>query len=205
MLALVLSLLMVVTPLGQQNGRLPGPKELQCDNRAAEKLLMGKGRTSGSDYYDVVITRQPTAGILIKLDYTRSPTKFSFDLHHRVSLDPAFVYPVDIITNIEVLSGGTTSIGTYTISGTIKAGDVFDETVDKISKADVDRYVTPIGKRRISLNLIPGSQSISIVGQSVIMTRGTKTTRIETPGQRIAVISNFLYEENRPGTPLEQN
>ena len=199
MLAMVLSFLMAVTPLGQLNSKL------KWDNRAAEKLLMGKGQSSGAAYYDVVITRQPTAGILIKLDYTRSPTRFSFDLHHRVSLDPGFVYPADIITNIEVLSGGTTSIGTYTISGAIKAGESFEETVEKVSKADVDRYVTPFGKRRISLNLIPGSQSISIVGQSVIVTRGTRTTRIETPGQRIAVVSNFMYEENKPGTPLDQD
>jgi hypothetical protein len=188
---------MVLTPLGLQNAKL------KWDNRAAEKLLMGKGQTSGASYYDVIITRQPTDGILIKLDYTRSPTKFSFDLHHRVSLDPGFVYPADIITNIEILSGGTTSIGTYTISSTIKAGDVFEETIDKVSKADVDRYVTPFGKRRITLNLAPGSQSISIVGQSVLVARGARNSRIETPGQRIAVVSNFLYEENRPGTPLQ--
>lgn len=199
MLAMVLAFLMAATPLGQLNSKL------KWDNRAAEKLLMGKGHTSGAPYFDVVITRQPAEGILIKLDYTRSPTKFSFDLHHRVSLDPGFVYPADIITNIEVLSGGTTSIGSYTISGTIKAGDAFEESIDKVSKADVDRYVTPFGTRRVSLNLIPGSQSISIVGQSVIVTRGVKTTRIETPGQRIAVVSNFTYEENRAGTPLGQD
>jgi hypothetical protein len=203
MLTMVLSLLMALTPLGQQNsGGLPLKGQLKWENRAAEKLLMGKGQKSGNPYYDVVVTRQPLDGVLIKLDYTRSPTKLSFDLHHRVSLDPGFVYPADIITNIEVLSGGTTSIGTYTISGTIKAGEVFEETIDKVSKADVDRYVTPFGKRRISMNLVPGSQSISIVGQSVIMTRGTKTSQIETPGQRIAVVSNFTYEENKPGTPL---
>jgi hypothetical protein len=206
MLAMVLSFLMALTPLGQQNtAGIPLKGELKWENRAAAKLLLGKGHTSGMPFYDVVITRQPGEGILIKLDYTRLPTKFSFDLHHRLSLDPGFVYPAEIITNIEVLSGGTTSIGTYTISGTIKAGDVFEETVDKVSKADVDRYVTPFGKRTISMNLIPGSQSISIVGQSVIVTRGTRTTRIETPGQRIAVVSNFKYEENRPGTSLDKD
>ena len=203
MLGIVLSLLMALTPLGQQNaGGLPLKGQLKWENRAAEKLLMGKGQTTGNSYYDVVITRQPAEGVLIKLDYTRSPTKFSFDLHHRVSLDPGFVYPADVITNIEIISGGTTTIGTYTISSTVKAGDVFEEMIDKVSKADVDRYVTPMGKRRISMNLIPGSQSLSIVGQSVIVTRGARNTRIETPGQRIAVVSNFAYEENKPGTPL---
>jgi hypothetical protein len=195
MLSMVLSFLMALT-LGQQTA-------LEWSNRADAKLLFGKGQTSGREYYDVVVTRQPTQGILIKLDYTRVPIKFSFDLHHRLSLDPGFDYPAEIITNIEVLSGGTTSIGTYTIASTVKAGDVFEETVDKVSKADVDRYVTPVGKRTISLNLVPGSQSISLVGQSVVVRRGTKTTTINTPGQRIAVVSNFKSEENRPGTALD--
>src|ERR1044071_1987619 len=105
MLATLLAFLMVLTPLGQQ-------PELKWDLRSAEKLLMGKGQTTGRSYYDVVITRQPTQGILIKLDYTRRPVTFSFDLHHRLSLDSSFTYPADIITTIEVLSGGTTSIGT---------------------------------------------------------------------------------------------
>lgn len=196
MLSMVLSLLMALTPLGQQTA-------LQFSNRADAKLLFGKGQTSGREYYDVVVTRQPTQGILIKLDYTRIPIKFSFDLHHRVSLDPGFVYPAEVITNIEILSGGTTSIGTYSVASTIKAGDVFEETIDKVSKADVDCYVTPMGKRTISLNLVPGSQSISIVGQSVVVMRGTRTTTINTPNQRIAVVSNFKSEENRPGTALD--
>jgi hypothetical protein len=195
MLGTLLAFFMAISPLAQQ-------PELKWDLRAAEKLLMGKGQTTGRAYYDVVITRQPTAGILIKLDYTRRPTKFSFDLHHRLSLDPNFTYPAELLTNIEVLSGGTTSIGTYTISTTIKSGDVFHESINKVSNADVDRYVTPFGTRRIELSLIPGSQSISIVGQSVIVTRGTRTTRVETPGQRVAVVSNFKYEENRAGTQL---
>jgi hypothetical protein len=195
--SLVLSLLMWLTPQAQRN------VELLYDIRAAEKLIMGKGLTSGAQYYDVVVTRQPTSGVLVKLDYSRRNTRFSFDLHHRLSLDPGFVYPANIITNIEVLSGGTTSMGTFTISDTINAGDVFEESLEKVSKADVDRYVTPFGRKRISLTTIPGSQSISIVGQSVIVTRGTRTTRVETPGQRIAIVSNFAFEENRPGTALE--
>lgn len=52
------------------------------------------------------------------------------------------------------------------------------------------------------MKLGPGSQSIIIVGHSVIVTRGTKTTTINTPGQRVAVVSNFKYMENRPGTLL---
>jgi hypothetical protein len=197
MVAMVLSVLMFLTPLGQQQNAL-----LNYDIRAAESRVFGKGQTSGLKYYDVPITRQPNSGILIKLDYTRRNTTFSYDLHHRLSLGPDFEYPAEIITNVEVLSGGTTSIGTFTFVDTIKEGDVFEETIDKVSKADVDRYVTPVGKKTITMKLGSGSQSISIVGQSVSIRRGTKTTRIDTPGQRVAIVSNFKFQEDRPGTLL---
>jgi hypothetical protein len=198
MLATVVSLLMLLAPVGQEQLNAP----LAFEVRAAANRLFGKGQTTGLQYYDVPITRQPGSGILIKLDYTRRNTTFSFDLHHRLSLDADFEYPAEIITNVEVLSGGTTSIGTFTVIGTIKAGDVFEESVDKVSTADVDRYVTPFGKKTVTLKLGSGSQSISIVGQSVIITRGNRNTRIDTPGQRVAIVSNFKFQEDRPGTLL---
>jgi len=197
MFSMVVSLLMFLTPLTQQQNA-----DLAYQIRADATRLFGKGQTSGQDYYDVVITRQPNSGIPIKLDFTRTNTTFSFDLHHRISLTPDFVYPAEITTTVEVLSGGTVSLGTFTMIDTIKAGDVFEEPIDKVSKAEVDRYVTPLGKKTVTMKLGSGSQSLSIVGQSVIVTRGTKNTRIDTPGQRIAVVSNFKFSEDRPGTRL---
>jgi hypothetical protein len=197
MLSTVVSLLMLFMPLAQQQNA-----QLLYEIRASPALTMGKGVTSGRTYYDVAITRQPNSGVLVKLDYSRRNTSFSFDLHHRLSLLPDFAYPAEIITNIEVLSGGTTSIGTFTIIDTIKSGDAFEETIDKVSKADVDRYVTPLGRKTVTLRLGAGNQSLSIVGQAVTIKHGTMTTRIDTPGQRIAVVSNFRYQEEQAGTIL---
>ena len=196
MLSIVLSFLTLLTTLAQQ------PNELRYEVRAEASRLFGKGHTSGRTYYDVVVTRQPNSGIPIKLDYTRSNSTFSFDLHHRVSLGPDFMYPATITTTVEVLSGGTVSMGAFTLIDTVKEGDVFEETIDKVSNSEVDRYVTPLGKKTVTMKLSGGSQSLSIVGQSVIVTRGTRTTRVDTPGQRIAVVSNFKFLEDRPGTPL---
>jgi hypothetical protein len=197
MLSTMVSLLMLLMPLGRQQSA-----QLLYEVRASPALTMGKGVTSGLTFYDVVITRQPNSGVLFKLDYSRRNTSFSFDLHHRLNLVPDFPYPAEIITNIEVLSGGTTSIGTFTIIDTIMSGDAYEETIDKVSKADVDRYVTPLGKKTVTLRLGAGSQSLSIVGQAVSIKHGATTTRIDTPGQRIAVVSNFRYQEEQPGTIL---
>src|SRR5215468_11582428 len=109
MLLFVVSLLLAWTPFAQE------AKDLGLDVRARQNLLMGRGLMTGRPYYDVVITHQPTSGVLIKLPYTKKGGKFSFDLHHRIAMTDDFGAPAEVTTVTEILSGGTTSIGAYTI------------------------------------------------------------------------------------------
>ena len=78
-------------------------------------LFFGTGETSGTDYYDVSISSQPSDGVLIKLPYTQKGGKLTFDLHHRVGLSADFGLPAEIMTVVEVVTGGTNRLGTYTI------------------------------------------------------------------------------------------
>jgi hypothetical protein len=196
MILALISMLLAWTPFAQEL------KDIDFEVRAKQSLLMGKGATSGRAYYDVVITREPTAGVLIKLPYTRKGGKFSFDLHHRIAMTEDFGLPAEVTTVVEILSGGTTRIGVYTIADKINAGDKFEEPIDKASSAEIDRYVIPLSKKTVTLDIRPGPQSISIVGQMLIISRGTTTTRIDTPGTRIAAVSNFKYQEAPQGTLL---
>ena len=198
MVSLVLSLLMAMSPFAQET------KDLQFDVRARQNLLMGKGVASGSSYYDVVITRQPNAGVLIKLPYTKKGGKFSFDLHHRIAMTEDFGLPAEVTTVIEVLSGGTISLGVFTIADKINSGDRFDEGIIKASAAEIDKFVTPMARKTITMDIRPGPQSVSIVGQTLIITRGTSTTRIDTPGTRIAAVSKFKFWEESQGVPLKK-
>jgi hypothetical protein len=169
-------------------------KDATFDVRARDVLVLGRGATSGSTYYDVVITQQASSGVLIRLPYTRKGAKFSFDLHQRA----------EVTTIIEVVTGGTTSIGNYTISSKINPGDKFDEPIVKTAAAQIDQYVTPLGRKTITLDIRPGPQSISIIGQTQATTRGTMTTRIDTPGARIATVSNFKFEPVTEINPLKK-
>jgi len=173
------------------------------DVRAKENLIFGKGEKSGTTYYDVVITQQPAAGVLIRLPYTRKGGKFTFDLHHRISMTPDFA-AAEVTTVIQVVTGAQTSIGTYTISDKINPGDKPAENVLKTSSAAIDQAVAPISTKTIVLDIRPGPQSISIVGQTQIITRGATTSRIDTPGARIATVSNLKFEEVTEINPLKK-
>jgi len=197
MISLLIATLLAWTPFAAQDS-----KDIQFDVRARQNLLMGTGAATGTPYYDVVITRQPTQGILIKLPYTKKGGKFSFDLHHRIAMTEDFGLPAEVTTVVEVLSGGTTSLGVYTIADKINGGDKFDEAINKASAAEIDRFVSPMSRKTITMDIRPGPQSISIVGQMLIITRGQTTTRIDTPGTRIAAVSNFKFEESSLGLPL---
>src|SRR5215813_2477060 len=198
MLLFLMSMLLAWTPFAQE------AKDIGLDIRAKQNLLMGRGTTTGRPYFDVVITRQPTSGVLIKLPYTKKGGKFSFDLHHRIAMTDDFGVPAEVTTEIEVLSGGTTSIGSYTIVDKINPGDKFEEPIEKTSTAEIDKYVTPLSRKTITLDIRPGPQSLSIVGQMLIISRGNTTTRVDTPGTRIATVSNFQFLEQSQGTSLRE-
>ena len=199
MISFLLSLLMAVVPFTQEAGYQTAP----FDIRARAALILGKGAQSGATYYDVIITRQPTLGVLIKLPYTKKGGRFTFDLHHRMAMSSDFV-AADITTIVEAITGGTTSIGTFTISDRVSPGDKFNEAIVKTGAAALDKDVTPIGSKTVTLDIEPGPQSISIVGQTKIITRGTNTDRIDTPNARIATVSNLKFEEITGNNPLKK-
>ena len=199
MFTLLLSLLMSLGLLPQDATNL-----LQFDVRARQNLLLGTGEHTKHDYYDVVITKQPASGVLIKLPYTQKGGKFSFDLHHRIPMTEEFGLPAEVTTIVDVLSGGTISLGTFTMVDTVNMGDKFDEPIVKVSKAEIDQYIMPFSRKTVLLTTRPGPQSVSIVGQTLMISRGGKTTRIDTQGTRIAVVSNFKFEDASVGTPLSR-
>jgi hypothetical protein len=182
-------------------GALQGAS-LPFDVRARQELLFGKGKTSGQGYYDVVVTRQPETGVAIKLPYTSKGGRFYFDLHHRIALTPDFELPATVTTVVEVVTGGTNSLGVFTISGEIDKDAKLSEEVARASNTGNDRFVTPMSRKTVTVVTQRGPQSISIVGKSQTISRNGKTTRIETPGERMAVVSNFKFEDAPLENPL---
>ena len=196
MLAMLLSFVMAMAPVAATQGSM-----LPFEVRADKNLVMGKGEKSGETYYDAVISKDAAKGILVKLPYTQKGGRFSFDLHHRIALTPNFV-DAEVTTIIEVITGGGTSVGVYTLIDKISATTQFEESIAKVNTAEVDRYITPVSRKSIVIETKPGPQTLSIVGKTSIVTRGSTSTRIDTPGVRIATISKMKFGEPTTGTRL---
>jgi hypothetical protein len=196
MIAMLLSFVLAMAPFAQTPGNV-----LPFEIRADKNLILGKGEKSSETYYDAVITKEPSKGILVKLPYTQKGGRFSFDLHHRISLTPNFA-DAEITTIIEVITGGGTSVGVYTLIDKVTSASQFDETIAKVSTAEVDRYITPLSRKTITIETMPGPQTVSIVGKTSIVTRGSTSTRVDTPGIRIATISRLKFAEATTGTRL---
>jgi hypothetical protein len=93
-------------------------------------------------------------------------------------------------------------VGVYTLIDKITASSQFDETVAKVSTAEVDRYITPLSRKTITIETMKGPQTLSIVGKTSIVTRGATSNRVDTPGIRVASISRMKFTEATTGTRL---
>ena len=196
MIAMLLSFVMAMAPVaGAQGPALP------FEIRADKNLVMGKGEQSGETYYDAVISKDAAKGILVKLPYTQKGGRFTFDLHHRISLTPNYA-DAEVTTIIEVINGAGTSVGVYTLIDKVSSSSMFDEPIAKVSTAEVDRYITPISRKTITIETKPGPQTLSIVGKTSIVSRGPANNRIDTPGVRIATVSRLKFAESTAGTRL---
>ena len=148
-----------------------------------------------------MITKEASKGILVKLPYTQKGGRFSFDLHHRISLTPNYG-DAEVTTIIEVITGSGTSLGVYNLIDKITPASQFDEAIAKVSTAEVDRYITPLSRKTITIETMAGPQTLSIVGKTSIVNRGSTSTRVDTPGIRIATISRLKFAEATTGTRL---
>ena len=148
------------------------------------------------------ITQQANQGVLLKLGYTQRGGELSFDMHHRAGLSDEFGLPAEIMTVIEIITGASNRLGSYTLLSQVGQDARSDEAIDRASTAEVDRYVVPLGRKHITIKTDPGPQSISVVGRELTISRDGFVTYIDTPGTRIAMISNIQFEETRQGETL---
>ena len=205
-----LLLILAVAPSHAQTRRAPArrpaapaqpavtkePAVLQCPS------LLGEGIHSKRSFCDVLTGRDPAGGIVIAIPPHTGPVTLTFDLHNR------HTYSEELVKSNRAYRRYTATIGALTADNTLLSRAVVQNEFR--SEADlVDRVgggagpggvkaVAPTGTESISVTIDAAEESVSILGEKLVVVGVDGTDNFTAAGRPIAVISNVMLQY-RPG------
>lgn len=166
--------------------------------------LLGEGVATARSFCDVLIGRDPAAGIVITLPPHTGPVTLTFDLHNR------HTYSEELIKANRAYRHYTATIGVLTADNTLlsravvqnefrTAADLLDRVSGGAGPGGV-KAVAPTGEEPISVVIPAEERSVSILGEKLAVVRpdADRVDEFIVPGRPIAVISNVMLTY-RPG------
>ncbi len=174
------------------------PAEMDCP---AE---LGIGVATKRRFCDVLTGDDPTKGIIVHIPPHRGPTRLFFDLHNRQT------YSEQEVKAKKAYAHYTASIGVFTPDNTLitravidsefrTARDLFDRIAGGAGPGGV-KAVAPTGSQPINVEIPAEADSVSILGEKLIVVRSGGTETYSSAGRPIAAISNVMLEY-RPAPP----
>jgi hypothetical protein len=166
--------------------------------------VLGQGAKTGRTFCDVLIERDPVAGVTIPFPPHTGDVTLSFTLHNR------HTYSEDEIRNKRAYHRYTASIGVMAMDNTLitrsvvqtefrNAADMVDRVLGGSGPGGL-KAVAPIGSEDIVVTVPEMEQGVSLLGEKLSVLRVDGKDEFTTPGRPIAVISNVMIEY-RPGPP----
>ena len=163
--------------------------------------LLGDGVTTKRSFCDVLTGRDPAEGIIIKLPPHTGPVTLTFDLHNR------HTYSEELIKTGRGYRQYTATIGVLTADNTLltravvqnefrAASDLVDRVGGGAGPGGV-KAVAPTGSEPISVMIPAEEQTVSILGEKLLIVRPDGIDNFIAPGRPIAVVSN-LQVQYRP-------
>lgn len=166
--------------------------------------VLGQGARTGRTFCDVLIERDPAAGITIPFPPHTGDVTLSFNLHNR------HTYSEDQIRNKRAFHRYTASVGVMAMDNTLITRAVVqsefrtaDDMVDRVlggSGPGGLKAVAPTGSEIIVVTVPAMEQGVSILGEKLTVLRVDGKDDFTTPGRPIAIISNVMLEY-RPAPP----
>ena len=170
--------------------------------------VLGTGITSKREFCDVVVGRDPQAGIVIHFPLHRGPAILTFDLHNRE------MYSEQLVREKRAYTRHTATIGVLTLDGVLITRAVIDnefrtakDLLDRVSGGAGPggmKAVAPIGDEPIRVEVPEEVDAVSVLGEKLLSVTvdGLQQT-FTAPGRPIAVISNVMIEY-RPAPPTKK-
>jgi hypothetical protein len=160
--------------------------------------LLGEGVRTKRSFCDVLTGRDPAEGIVITLPPRTGLLTLTFDLHNR------HTFSEDLIRSGGAYRHYTATIGALTADNTLltravvqnefrTAADLVDRVSGGAGPGGV-KAVAPTGTEAISITIDAREQTISILGEKLVVIRTDGTDNFSAPGRPIAVISNVMVQ-----------
>jgi hypothetical protein len=169
------------------------PAELACPSS------LGAGITSKLMYCDVLTSRDPKEGIIIKLPARRGVLTLRFNLHNR------HTYSEEQVRLKRAFASYTASIGVLTLDNTLltravvasefrTGADLVERITGGAGPGGV-KAVAPVGSEPISVEIPADVTEVALLGEklTVVDVEGVPAT-YSAPGRPIAVISSATVE-----------
>jgi hypothetical protein len=189
----------------QQRTRKPAPKPVPLKTEPAKiacPSVLGAGLTTQRSYCDVLTGRTPAEGIVIELPPHTGDVVLTFDLHNRHTYSEELTKSNrgfrQYTASIGVLTEDNTLISRAAIQSEFRTEQDLLERIGGGAGPGGVKAVAPIGTEPIRITIPAVEQSVSILGEKLLVVRIDGTDNFTAPGRPIAVVSNVMLQY-RPG------
>ena len=160
--------------------------------------VLGVGVKTKRSYCDVLIERDPSAGILITIPAHSGPATLLFDLHNR------HTYSEETVKSGRGYHRYTASIGVLTLDNTL----ISRAAVQSEFRAQADlvdrmpggggpgglKAVAPTGTESVAMLIPQDVTALSILGEKLSVLRVDGADDFKAMGRPIAIVSNIMVE-----------
>jgi hypothetical protein len=178
--------------LNDQTARMTCPAEL------------GTGVRTGRVFCDVLIASEAAGGVLIHLPKRTRAATLSFDLHtrHTYSAEQERAGTGFVRQTATVVAAGLD--GRVLTQAVVRAefrreADLFDRITGGAGPSGL-KAVAPAGVETISVEVPPSLETVSLVGEQLIVTTINGEEVYTTTGRPVAVVSRPVLEADTAGT-----
>jgi hypothetical protein len=180
----------------------PGPPiheapQVQCP------APLGSGVNSKEVFCDVLIGRDPSAGILIMIPPHKGDVTLTFDLHNRHTFseeqmkDPRAAY-ARYTASVGAMTQDNTLISRAVVQNEFRtATDLIDRIAGGAGPGGL-KAVAPTGVESITITVPEAESQVSILGEKLTVERADGTSTFTSAGRPIAIISNVMIEYHAP-------
>jgi len=188
----------------------PPPKPIRSAAETTCPSPLGIGVSTQLRYCDVIVSRNPADGIIVRIPPHKGMATVSFDLHNRHTFSAEQVRAGRGFASYTATMGVLTMDGTLLARGVVRsefrsARDLVERIAGGAGPGGV-KAVAPSGTEPIVVDIPEDVTEVSLLGEKLSVIRYERTEAFSAAGRPIAVVSHVMveYMPLPPKTPAKK-